>query len=284
MTLNWLFLLLLFVLAIVGLLPEACIVFGVVLVHELAHSVAAKGYGLAVTEVELMPFGGVARIDDLIEMDPQVETKVAMAGPLANLFMIGVGLVFRTYEVYPQELVGFFLRTNLALAAFNALPALPLDGGRVYRAMLCRNWGYQKATRRAALLGKIFASVFTAVGIVGIYLGYVNLTLVILGFFVYAAALKEQNTAMYVLMRYLARKQRELQQYGCMASEQLVATDNTSVAVVVKLFVPQRYHFVWVVDEQGRISGLATENDVVSAMYERGLQTPMKDVLDGRAN
>lgn len=278
-TLNWLFLLLLFLLAVIGLLPEAAIVFGVVLVHEMAHVLVAKGYGLSILELELLPFGGVARIDDLMEVDPQVETRVALAGPISNMFFIGVGLVCKTYQIYPDKWLDFFIRTNIALAGFNALPALPLDGGRVYRALLTSKMGYRRATHRAAWLGKVFAVMFTLGGLVGAYMGYVNMSLIILGFFVYAAASKEQKTAMYVLMRYLARKQEELKRFGCLASEQLVAFEHTTVADVVRLFVPQRYHLIWIVDDKGRIGGLITELDVINAMFERGSDTSVRQVL-----
>lgn len=278
-TLNWWFLLLLFLLAIVGLLPEAIIVFGVVLVHELAHLVVAKGYGMHLCELELLPFGGVARIDDLMEIDPAVEMRVALAGPLSNLFLIGVGLVCHTYEVCPQDWLDFSLRTNVALAAFNALPALPLDGGRCYRAMLTRRLGFRRATHKAAALGKMFAVLFAVGGLAGAYLGYINITLIILGFFVYAAAAKEQKNAMYVLMRYLARKQDELEKKGCLAAEQLVATEHATIGDVVKLFVPQRYHLVWVVDVKGRVQGLVTEIDLINAMFEQGTDTLMKALM-----
>jgi stage IV sporulation protein FB len=277
--LNWLFLALLFTLSMVGLLPQAIIVFSVVLIHELAHAIVAKTSGLSVDEVELLPFGGVARIDDVLEVDPRIEMRVAIAGPLANLFLIGVGLVFRTYDQLSHEWVMFFINTNVTLVAFNVLPALPLDGGRVYRARLCGKLGFRRATQRAAQLGRIFAIIFTIGGSIGLFFGYVNLTLIVLGFFVYAAAVKEQKTAMYVLMRYLVRKQGELLRYGCLPSEHLVAVGATTVGEVVKLFVPQRYHLIWVLRDTGEVAGLLTEYDVVHALVELGNATPVEQVL-----
>ncbi len=278
--LNRLFLLLLFTLGAVGLLPQAMMIFTVVFLHELAHALVAKRSGLVVDEVELLPFGGVARIDDVLEIDPRVEMQVAAAGPLANLFLIGVGLVFLTYEQLPQEWVAFFIKINMTLAAFNALPALPLDGGRIYRARLCGRLGFRRATQHAARLGGVFAVLFAVSGVVGLFLGYVNLTLIILGFFVYAAAAKEQKTAMYVLMRYLVRKQGELRRYGCLPAEHIVAVGTTAVGEVVKLFVPQRYHFIWVMNDTGEVDGLLSEYDVVHALVELGTATPVEQVLN----
>ena len=109
-TLDRLFLLLLFVLALIGLLPEALIVFGIVVVHELAHAAVARSHGLRVIELELLPFGGVARIDGLMEVDPYVEKRVAMAGPITNLFMLGLGVVAKTYALYPEQWLDFLFR------------------------------------------------------------------------------------------------------------------------------------------------------------------------------
>jgi len=205
---------------------------------------------------------------------------VSLAGPLANLFLIGVGLVFLTYEQLPQEWVAFFIKINMTLAAFNALPALPLDGGRIYRARLCGRLGFRRATQHAARLGGVFAVLFAVSGVVGLFLGYVNLTLIILGFFVYAAAAKEQKTAMYVLMRYLVRKQGELRRYGCLPAEHIVAVGTTAVGEVVKLFVPQRYHLIWVMNDTGEVDGLLSEYDVVHALVELGTATPVEQVLN----
>lgn len=279
-TLNWVFLLLLFLLALIGLLPEALIVFGIVVAHECVHVMVARSYGLRVVELELLPFGGVARIDGLVEVDPYVEKRVAMAGPITNLLLLGLGLVAKAYALYPERWLDFFVQTNAALAVFNALPALPLDGGRVYRAHLVPRLGFRKATERAARLGKLFALVLGITGLAGIYFGYVNITLPVLAFFLFTAAAREQRRAMFVLLRYLARKQDELLRSGCLASEQLVAASHTKVADVVKLFVPQRYHLIWVVDEQGRIEGLVTELDIINTLFEQGSDTPVRLVLD----
>ena len=277
---NWLFVVLLFLLAWVGLLPEAIIVFGIVVIHELAHVIVARSYGLRVTELEILPFGGVAHIDDLIEVDPDVEKRVALAGPVANLFLIAGGLVCKTYEISPERWLDFFVHMNIALAGFNALPALPLDGGRVYREYLTRKLGFKRATEKAARLGKIFGVAIAIGGLVGAYFGYVNLSSSLLGFFLYDAAAREQKKALYVLIRYLARKQDELRRSGCLNSEQLVAAEHTKVADVVRLFVPQRYHLIWVVDEQGRIEGLITELDIVNTLFEQGSDTPVRFVLE----
>ena len=281
-TLDRLFLLLLFVLALIGLLPEALIVFGIVVVHELAHAAVARSHGLRVIELELLPFGGVARIDGVMEVDPNFDKNVDMAGPMTNLFMLGLGVVAKTYALYPEQWLDFFIQTNATLALFNALPALPLDGGRVYRAHLVGRLGFRRATEKAASLGRLLAVLLGIAGLAGVYFGYFNATLPVLGVFLFSAATRERANAMYVLLRYLARKQDEFMRSGCLASEQLVAATHARVADVVRLFIPQRYHLIWIVDEKGGIEGLVTELDVINTLFEQGSDTPVHLLLDNR--
>lgn len=277
--LNWLFLLLLLFWAWAGQLAEALIIFAIVIMHELAHITVAKSYGLAVSELELLPFGGVARIDDLVEADPAVEVRIALAGPIMNLMIVALAMLAREYMVEYEYWYALLLRTNVLLACFNLVPALPLDGGRVLRAILTRRNGFRQATRRAAQLSKVLAICCIMVGLTGFYYGYINLSLLIVGFFIYLAAMQEQRRAMFVLIRYLARKQEELQRKGCLPSEQLVVAAQTTLGEVVRHFVPQRYHLIWIIDQKGRISGMVTELYLLDTLFDKGFEVPVSAVL-----
>lgn len=273
-----LFLLLLLVLAWAERLVEGLTVFGIVFLHELGHIAAARGYGVDVKEVELLPIGGVARLEGLIETDPKVEAGIALAGPLTNVFLIGVGLVLLYFDLFPRAWVNFFLLMNAVIIGINMLPALPLDGGRLYRAYRSRRIGYRKATHEAIRLGRLFAVALLAGGFVGMYFGVVNITLPLLALFVYVAGTKEQQTTAYVFMAYLARKQAELEKHGCMESEALAARTDATVGDVLELFIPQKYHLIWIVDEAGRPTGIVAEGDVLDTLFDKGPGTRMEDV------
>lgn len=276
--LNPFFLLMLFGFGIAGLLPQALILFGIVLIHETAHMAVARGYGLKVEEIELLPFGGVARIEEMIEFDPAVERTVALAGPLTNLFLAGISLLLLVYAVFPRETGIRLIQDNLLMASFNCIPALPLDGGRVYRARLARKIGYRRATERAASLGQILALVFAIFGLVGLYMGYLNLTLILLAFFVFYAARKEKNLAAYAFIRYLTQKKDELRRNGVLPAEQLVASADLPVREIIKYFVPKRYHLVLLTNQNYEIIGLVTEIEIINALFDRGMETPLRDL------
>ncbi|HHW08893.1 MAG TPA: hypothetical protein GXX29_02830 [Firmicutes bacterium] len=347
-----LFLLLLVVFSAAGLLPEMLMIFLLVILHETAHMLVARAYGLAVEELELLPFGGVARIDGLMETDPAVEIPVALAGPLMSLLLAACGRVFlvplleavgpvsgpaagpAVAEVVAataaEEWAHLFVQTNFLLAAFNLVPALPLDGGRLLRAGLAGKIGYRRATQWAALAGKVFAVLLMAAGVVGLAwrLGLPALlstwsggrlhlppvpplpgvpegagepgtvaaaatavmgdgtglppALLLLGFFIFSAAAKEQREAMYVLIRYLSRKQDELKKHRCLESGQLVTADSTKIGEVLKHFVPRHYHLVWVLDESGKINGLVTEFKLIDMLFEKGFDQPIGALIDDK--
>lgn len=273
--LNGYFLILLSLLALVGMLVEAGIAFSVVFLHELAHVVVARWSGLVVTEVELLPFGGVARIEDLLEVDPAIEAKVALGGPLANVVLIGVALVTSRLDWISPENEALFVQANAIIGGFNLVPALPLDGGRVYRALMAQRIGFRKATDVAVRVGKACAVMMAAVGALFLYLGFASVSLVVVGIFVYMTAGKERNQATYVLMRYLARRRGQLRMGGWMQLHQVVARQEAPIKELLGHLVPQRYHIVWVIDPQGRLVGIAQEIDVIDALFQRGIETPM---------
>ena len=138
--------------------------FACVVAHELGHSLVARRNGIETVEIELLPIGGISKLARDPE-DPGVELRVAIAGPIVS---VALGVVFALaavaarVEMWPPTLYGggFVARlawVNLLLAAFNLLPALPLDGGRVLRAMLEQHTDRERATRLAARVARVVA-------------------------------------------------------------------------------------------------------------------------------
>ncbi len=271
------FLLLLLLYGVMNLLGEALMVFAIVAFHELGHTMAARGYGIRVREIELLPIGGVARLEDLMSIDPQVEAAVAVAGPINNVLLIAAALFLRNVLHLPEETTSFFLQANLMIMGFNLIPALPLDGGRIYRATLTKRLGFRKATERAARLGQ-WASAFFLVGCVLMAaLGRLNLVLMVTAYYICQVAGKEQNLAAYSLMSYLGRKRDEVSRHRVLGVEQLVAHPTTPIKEVIKHFVPQKYHIIWIMVDE-RLERSITEAELLHAMMEQGIDTPVGEI------
>lgn len=280
--LNNLFLLMLFIWGILGLLPYALITFSIVLLHESAHVLVAKRHGLGVKNIEIFPFGGVARLEGLMEVDTKVETRIAIAGPLSNFLLVGLTILLRGQGVWGEEFSLFFIRGNIMLALFNLLPALPLDGGRVYRAFLARRMGYRQATERAAGLGRFLGLALVAIGLGGIIAGMPTYPLVIIGPFIYLSASKERELAGYAFAYYLARKKDELRKQGILTTEQLVVTEETKVGEVIKHFLPKKYHVILLMNKELNLEGIITESEILDGLMEQGMDFPLKHILKHR--
>jgi stage IV sporulation protein FB len=278
---HWTFVLLLFFLAFYGYLDEALILFGLVILHEVVHMLVAKASGLAVGDVEIFPFGGVARIEDALELDPQVESNVSLAGPLLNFFLVAVAIVL--YANLPSwqqnETFLFFIRCNLVLGFFNLLPALPLDGGRILRARLAGTLGFQQATELAIRLSQLISLLLFALGLYLFYLGHFHLTLFAAACFLYYGAEKERTVALYAFIRGLSRKKKVFYEQGVMPLTTLMALEDALIKDLLRQFAMKKYHRVVVVSREGRVLGEAMESDVLDTIMQKGIGAAVKSVL-----
>jgi stage IV sporulation protein FB len=269
---NSFFLLILVVYGATGYLTEALLVYGAALLHEIAHAVVACSYGLKIEEIELLPFGGVARIKDLdlSTWDPKTEVAVALAGPVENLVLAGAAWILAGYGVWNVSLAGLFLQANLAVAAFNLLPAWPLDGGRILRAYLAQRLSWRQATEIAARLGQALGAVLVCLGLVLMRHGLLFFNIAVLGGFLWAVAATEERWAGLVLLRYLAHKRRGLQTGEVVKGEVLAAAGETTLRDLTKRFVAGRYHLVYVLDKDHKIMAIISEDEVIMGLFTYG--------------
>jgi len=167
-----------------------------VLLHEFGHIFTARAFGVPTSYVTLLPIGGVAQLERIPE-EPGQEFLIAIAGPLVNVFitilLVAVGgATLQTNAAAGLDNMQFSLidrlaAVNLFLALFNMIPAFPMDGGRVLRALLASRFGYVRATEIAAAIGQFVAF---ALGFIGLM---VNPILIFIAIFVYLAATSEAH-------------------------------------------------------------------------------------------
>ncbi len=161
-------------------------VFGSVVLHELGHALVARAKGLPIGDISLYPFGGMARLLDTPRTSG-VEIGVAAAGPLVSL-VLGGGFWALSFVTGSAEL-WIMAEVNLVLGLFNLLPALPMDGGRILRAVLARKMGFYKATRVSARLARWVAVAMAAAGVV--WSGW----LLVIAVFILVTSLAEEGMA-----------------------------------------------------------------------------------------
>ncbi len=214
-----------------------------VLLHELGHALAARRFGVETKRITLWLLGGVAQLER-IPREPKKELLIALAGPLVSF---ALALLFRLLR---QEagalgfLTHYLALVNLVLGLFNLLPALPLDGGRVYRALLALRHPYARATQKA--LGVSQAVAF-ALGLFGLLV--FNPFLVLMAFFVYMASRAEAEATL------LAQALEGLKVKDLMTPDPLVVPKDLTVEEVLRLALAHRVSGFPVV-EGGRVLGV----------------------------
>ncbi len=235
------------------------LLFACVILHELGHSLVARRFHIRVDNILLLPFGGVARLRTPLD-SPGQELVVALAGPLVN-FAIGLALYppyrakvasmssFAFYRMMDSvgvmPLVTYLFFANLALGAFNLLPAFPLDGGRVVRALLAYVLPYRRATLLAARVGQGVAL------LLGVLAFFGQPLLAVIAFFVFVAAGAEVKRVAWRERMGAFRVSDVMRRRGFAIS----ADQSVSAALAAAVRHAQQ---VWPVVEQGKLVGLIT--------------------------
>lgn len=252
-------------------------IFGCIVLHELGHALTARQFGINTRDITLLPIGGVARLERMPE-DPWQEFLVAIAGPAVNvaIAMILAIVLLVTGSLTMAWNVNFIgapfllqlLTVNLFLVLFNLIPAFPMDGGRVLRALLAKATGnYVKATQSAATVGQFVAILF---GIVGLFTG--QFMLIFIALFVYMGAQGESHMVQMrsviagvpVRVAMMTRfKALEAAEPLARAADELIAGSQQDFPVL----------------DQGRVVGLLDRATLVKALAERPHDTPISAVM-----
>lgn len=251
--------------------------FGCVVLHELGHALTALYYGVKTRDITLYPIGGLARLERIPE-EPMKEFWIALAGPLVNVViavvLFGVLLVAGG-SLSPMALMepdgGTFLASlmwlNVVLFGFNLLPAFPMDGGRILRALLALRLDYARASHIAAQIGQGMAILF---GIVGFFI--LNPFLIFIALFVYFGAQQEsQQVMLRAVTRGIPVRQVMLTRFGTLSPH-----DTLDVAVD-ELLAGSDQDFPVV--EDGTVLGVLTRKQLMQALAERGRETRIGEVI-----
>lgn len=245
--------------------------FGCVLLHELGHSLTARRYGIPTRDITLLPIGGVARLERMPEK-PGQELWVALAGPAVNVAIAAVLFVWLsiTHEWAPLgqmhvasgPFIERLLIANVWLVLFNLIPAFPMDGGRVLRALLASRMEYMRATQIAAGIGQGLAFMFGLLGLFG------NPMLLFIALFVWIGASQEASaTQMKAAMAGTPIR-------AAMLTDFRHLDGGDTLADAVRLILQGSQQDFPVV-ERGRVAGILTRSDLLVALAEHGQDYPV---------
>lgn len=247
-------------------------IFACVTLHELGHALAAKKFNIKTRDITLLPIGGVAQMESLPEK-PWEELIVAVAGPAVN-FVIFVVLFFvlpkpespemeQLQQISGANFLYALMVVNMWLALFNLIPAFPMDGGRVFRALLALRLDRTRATRIAAGLGQLLAMGFIFLGL------FYNPFLVFIGLFIFLGAQAEaQQTETQSLLRGYTVHDALLEEVPGIDADATIRT------AANQLLHSQNKHFV--VNHAGKPEGTLGRDEIIKALGEMDDQSPVR--------
>jgi Zn-dependent protease len=250
--------------------------FACILLHEFGHILMARHFGVRTPDVILLPIGGVARLERIPD-EPKQELLIALAGPavtamLALIFYLLLRLTGGVADVGQLSPIAPFLNqllvTNVWLLLFNMIPAFPMDGGRVLRALLASRLGMVRGTRLAATLGQTLAMVGGLYGITA-----QHPFLVLIAFFVFLGATAEAQAV-----------ETRAAGDGLQVSQVMVTDFRTipiyaTLADAVELLLSGEQREFPVVDNNRRIEGILTRDNLIRGLSKSGPGTPVSEAM-----
>lgn len=251
--------------------------FACVALHELGHAAMARRFGVRTREIVLYPIGGVARLESM--PGGWAELLIALAGPAVNVVLAaGAALMLSAsrvphpfQEALPWQNTGLvqkLLWANITLVVFNMIPAFPMDGGRVLRAVLALGLGQQRATRIAAFIGQVIAGVFIVGGIV-----QANFFLAFIGLFVFLGASQEVafQTRRQAVAGHSARE-------AMITKFETLAPQDTLGRAAELLLATHQQDFP-VLDAWQRVAGVLPRAQLLEGLARSGRDTTVLDVM-----
>jgi len=250
--------------------------FACVVLHEFGHALTARRFEVSTRDITLYPIGGVARLQQIPE-EPKKEFLISIAGPAVNVVIAGVlfGAIalfgrFPSLQTLTEETGHFFAKLmwlNVVIVGFNLLPAFPMDGGRVLRAVLASRMEYMQATQIAARIGQGMAILFGFLG----FLAF-NPILMFIALFVYLAAQQEAHMTMTrLVIQGVPVRQVMITRY------ESLTLDETLNDVTKKLLAGSEHDFPVVEDEH--VVGLLSRKRLMKALAEQGREARVREVM-----
>jgi Zn-dependent protease/predicted transcriptional regulator len=225
-------------------------IFAVIVVHELGHALVARRFGIHTRQIMLLPIGGVASLERIPEK-PSQELAVALVGPAINLVIAAI------LAPFDHPFTRALMWINIGLAVFNLLPAFPMDGGRVTRALLAMRLGHLRATEIAATLGKVIALALAVLGV------FTNWWLILIAIVVWMGARAEaQATRMRAAIVDVPVSVAMNRQIDVVRSDE-------EIGEAARLLVTTGQQQLPIVDE-GETVGVLTRTDVARGLDHAG--------------
>ncbi|WP_026563438.1 M50 family metallopeptidase [Bacillus sp. UNC41MFS5] len=254
---------------------EVCLLLGIIFIHELGHAAAASFFSWRIKKITLLPFGGVAEMDEHGNRPLKEEMIVVLAGPLQHVWMVALAYGLISMDLISVDLFHLFFSYNLMILVFNLFPVWPLDGGKLVFLLLSLKSSFPNAHRLTLILSLVSLSIFSLVIVVAAPT-HINVWVIIA--FLYFSLYHEWKQRRFIFMRFLLERH-----YGKKSSLQTLkpieANEEDLLIHVLEKFQRGCKHPI-IVEADGKEKGMLDENELLHAYFtEKRLTDKISDLF-----
>ena len=246
------------------------------LCHETAHIIAGKCLGIAVNGITLLPFGVCARLKDPLIKSPVREMLMAAAGPLCNLFLAAA--LYLLYRRFPLDWLPYAITVNLAIMGINLLPCLPLDGGRMLRAVLTLGSDVITAGQTALRISRFISVLLVCLSIFLLLTARFHFSLILIGVFLLGNFCSEQRNFSKQTIREILYFKEKLEKSSLSRTTVLTAYAKLPARVFLRQLSYHRYYVIQVVDDNQRIIKTITESQLLDALLHQSIRITLGEI------
>ncbi len=252
--------------------------FGVVMIHETAHLIAALMLNVDVKSIEILPFGMTLRLDSFLVRTPKKEILIALSGPLSNVVMLVLSEVFVIKHGANLNLL-IFIVVNWSVLLLNLFPIPPLDGGRVMRALVIKHAGIMASAKIVKKISCVFLAIIWSIGIFLVIHTKGNPSLCIIGAFLFFSLFEEKKFSDLLIAQEIIYEKEKFKKLNMIPTRTISVRKSTPAMKIIKKLNYSNFFVIYIVNDNMEIINVATERDFLRAVKKYGYRAQAKDVL-----
>ncbi|MFJ7727096.1 M50 family metallopeptidase [Neobacillus sp. NPDC097160] len=258
-----------------GYFLEVCLLLAIIFIHEMGHAAAASFFSWRIKKITLLPFGGVAEMDEHGNRPLKEETIVVVAGPLQHVWMVAAAYVLFTVHLIPEDLCKLFINYNVMIFVFNLFPVWPLDGGKLVFLLLSLKNSFPSAHRLTLMISFVSLFMFSIIILLAAP-SHINVWVVIA--FLFFSLYHEWKQRRFIFMRFLLERYYG-KKSGLQALKPIQANEQDLLIHVLEKFQRGCKHPI-IVEAGGKETGTLDENELLHAYFtEKRLTDKISDLL-----